>query len=294
LSKEPVTWAPPERLLHRGLGHVEFYDLPVAEVDDMRPLIDAFHREGLNSFSLHAPVGRGEDFPWAGVTCFYLCEDKARRDLSFAMLERTLDAAAKWGATHVVTHLTFGRYDSRDAATAEGLAHDACATIAGLSRRAGVAVDIEFAAYTDSFHTPRQYLEAIAEHPELGLCIDVGHIGLGAALRERRFLDDIEALSQRARSIHLWNTLGLEHTRKHHHTPLHPSQRASHGWLDIEAAVRTVLDRNPGCFVVFEYPIETVTPEIQDGYEWIAEIAEAYRPTPFLSSPKTFFPDPQY
>jgi len=269
-----------ERLLHRGLGHVEFYDLPVEEVEDMGGLIDDFAAEGRDSFSLHAPVGRGEDFPWAGVTCFYLCEDPDRRRLSFRTLGHALNAARRWGASYVVTHLTYGVYDSTDTRTAERLAGEACAALAEMSREAGVPVDIEFAAYTDSFHAPGQFLDAIDDHQELGLCIDVGHAGLGSAIRERRPLDDIGALSQRVRSLHLWNTLGVEHTKKHHHTPLHPSQRPDGGWLDIEATVRAVLERAPDCSIVFEYPVEKVTPEIQEGYDWIAAIADTYRSSP--------------
>ena len=271
-----------ERLLHRGLGHVEFYDLPVEEVEDMGGLIDAFAAEGHDTFSLHAPVGRGDDFPWAGVTCFYLCEDADRRALSFRTLGRALDAARRWGATHVVTHLTFGKYDSCNATTAERLAGEACANLAEMSHDAGVPVDIEFAAYTDSFHAPGKFLDAINGYPELGLCIDVGHAGLGAGIRERRVLDDIEELSQRARSLHLWNTLGAEHTKEFHHTPLHPSQQPVGGWLDIDAAVRTVLEQAPDCSIVFEYPVEEVTPEIQEGYDWIAAIADTYRSSPHL------------
>jgi len=266
-----------ERLLHRGLNHVEFYDLPVEEVEDMSGLIDDFAREGRDSFSLHAPVGRGGDFPWKGVTCFYLCEDADRRALSFRMLGRAIDAAQRWGATHVVTHLTYGVHDSTNTKTAERLAREACVKLAKMSRDAGVPVDIEFAAYTDTFHEPRQFLDAISDHPELGICVDVGHAGLGAMLRRRSFLDDVRALGARARSLHLWDTLGAEHTKVHHHTPLHPSQRPAGGWLDIEDAVRAVLEQAPDCFIVFEYPVKEVTAEIQEGYDWIAEIARPYR-----------------
>ena len=266
-----------ERLLHRGLGHVEFYDLPVAEVEDMSGLIDAFAAEGRSSFSLHAPVGRGEDFPWPGVTCFYLCEDEDRRALSFRSLDHTLDAAARWGATHVVTHLTFGKTDSTNTSNAERLAGGACKKMADMSRKAGIPVHIEFAAYTDSFHQPVQFLDAIADHAELSLCIDVGHAGLGAAIRQRSFLGDIAALAARAGSLHLWNTLGLEHTKQHHHTPLHPSQKPAGGWLDIEGAVRTVLEQAPDCPIVFEYPVDTVSAEIREGYDWIAAMAREYQ-----------------
>lgn len=268
---------PPESLLHRGLGHVEFFDLAPRQLEDLRPLLDVFSREGRESFSFHAPAARPEEFPYPGVTCFFLCEDEDRRELSFRLLAHTLEAARRWNAAYVVSHLTFGKTDTGDSRLAERLAADACRRMAEMSAAAGVPVDIEFASYSDGFHRPEQFLETVSRHSELGVCIDIGHAMLGALVRGRDYLEDIAVLAPGARSMHLWNTTGPEHTKAHHHTPLHPSQKVDEGWLDVERIMETVLERNPDIHIVFEYPIAEVTPEIQEGYDWVAGIMERLR-----------------
>jgi len=270
----------PESLLHRGLGHVEFFDLAPKQLEDLRPLLEDFAREGRESFSFHAPATRPAEFPFPGVTCFFLSEDEAKRELSFRLLEHTLEAARRWQAAYVVTHLTYGKTDTRDPEMAESLAVAACRRMAAMSAVNGVPLDIEFASYTDSFHRPDRFLEIVSRHAELGVCIDIGHAFLGAQLRQRDYLEDIAVLAPGARSLHLWNTTGPEHTRLHHHTPLHPSQRVAEGWLDVERIMAVVLGRNPEPHVVFEYPVEKLTPEIQAGYDWVADMVARIRRLP--------------
>ncbi|MDH5748877.1 MAG: sugar phosphate isomerase/epimerase [Rhodospirillales bacterium] len=264
---------PAERLVHRGIGHVEFYDLPPAEVEDMAPLLERFVAEGRAGFSFHTPIARGPDFPYSPIACFFLSENETKRELSFAQVERTLQAARRWGAGHVVTHLTYGPGDTKDADAARKLAAAACRRFAELSRETEIPLDIEFAAYTESFHRPDDFLDVIAPHSELGICIDVGHAGLGALIRNRDVAADVETLASKARSLHLWNTLGLEHTKKFHHSALHPSQSPADGWLDVPRLTETVLRISPQVKIIFEYPVDRMTPEIQEGYDWISAIA---------------------
>jgi len=256
--------------IHRGLGRAEFFDFSEAQFAGLQDTLDAMAAEGRERFSFHAPIVRPDYFPHSGVTCYFLSEDRGLRELSFRLLEHTLRAAARWGVDYVVTHLTFGPADTRDEATAQRLAQEACGRIAAMSDAEAVPVDIEFAAYTDAFHSAEQFLHAMAMHPQLGVCIDIGHAFIGARRRGRDYLQDIAALAPRARSLHLWNSLGEEHTRLHHHTPLHPSQQAGDGWIDVEQALRLALGANPDMHVIFEYPVDDVSDEIQAGYDWVA------------------------
>lgn len=261
-----------ERLIHRGIGHVEFFDLDPDQLENLDALISDLSGEGRERFSFHAPISRTGKYPHSGVTCFYLSEETDKREHSFALLAETVSAAAQWGATHVVTHLTFSPTDTRDADRAAELAADACRRMASMSGEKGVPIDIEFAAYTDAFHRPDIFLDAIDPYPELGICVDVGHTALGAAIRSRDVAGDVALLAPRARSLHLWNTLGLEHTKKFHHTPLHPDQTPEDGWLDIPRLVETVMTASPNAYVIFEYPVEDVSPDIQAGYDWIEDL----------------------
>ncbi len=265
---------PSECLIHRGLGRVEFFDLSAEHMADLTPLLEEFSAEGRDRFSFHTPIIRPGDFPHSGVTCFFLSEEKDLREKSFSLLQQTLGEAKRWGADYVVSHLTFGPTDSKNPALALKLAREACARMAGMSAEAGVSLDLEFAAYSDGFHEADAFAGVVGEHEELGICIDIGHAYLGAHGRGRNYLDDIAALAPRARSMHLWNTTGPEHTKKHHHTPLHPSQRPEDGWLDLETILGTVLGQNQRIKIVFEYPVKAVTAEIQQGYDWIAGMVE--------------------
>jgi len=269
--------SPAEGLIHRGIGHVEFFDLTPEMLAKLDRLIAAMAVEGRRQFSFHAPISRSAAYPQRGVTCYFLCEEAEKRAYSFALLENTLAAAAHWGATYVVTHLTYGPADTRDRDRAVALAAAAARDMAAMSRRHGVPIDIEFAAYTDTFHEPRDFLAAIAPHPELGICVDVGHAALGALIRSRDVTIDVVQLAPKARSLHLWNTLGLEHTKNHHHTPLHPDQDPDDGWLDIPMLLTIVLKAAPYTQVVFEYPVDDVDPEIQAGYDWIEGLVTALR-----------------
>jgi sugar phosphate isomerase/epimerase len=270
-----IVRAPERNLVHRGVGRVEFHDLNEEAMDGLRSTLDELADEGRRRFSFHAPVIRPDYYPFPAVFQFFLNEDEEKRQLNFRALGDTLERARDWGADYVVTHLTFGGGDTDDRAAAERLAEDACGRIAGMSGAAGVPVDIEFAAYTDSFHQPGQFVAALAPHAELGICLDIGHAFIGASIRGRDYWADLEVLAGRARSVHLWNTKGPEHFKQDPHTPLHPSQRPGDGWIDVGRSLRVLLNGGAVNNIIFEYPVETVTGRIREGYDWVADMIES-------------------
>lgn len=264
---------PAARLLHRGVARAELFDFTAEDLADcVVALRAALAAEGRPRLSFHVPVPRPPGLRAPGVACHYLCEHASLRARSFRILEDTIAAARTWGAEYVVTHLTYGRTDTRDPGRARRLAREACARMAELSRAYALPVDVEFAAYTDAFHEPQAFLDALAPHPELGLCIDTGHAFIGAERHGRNYLDDILALAPRARSMHLWNTRGAAHCQAYGHTPLHPSQTPAAGWIDIETTLAVVLEANPDTALVFEYPVAELTAEIQAGFDWIERL----------------------
>ncbi len=257
-----------ECLLHRGLGRVEFFDFPLDAMDTLRLTYAEMAAKGHAGLSFHTPMPRPRDFPYSGVTCLFLNEAPEHREISFRAVEETLQHAQAWGADFAVTHLTFGKTDTSDPSTAVRLAAQACERLASLSRRYGTPINIEFAAYTPAFHQPKLFVQAMSDHPELGICIDTGHTMLGARLHGRDYLNDIKTLAPHTRSMHLWNTRGGDTF----HTPLHPSQSPTHGWIDIRETLAAVLAVNPHTAIIFEYPIARLTPKIQAGYDWVAEL----------------------
>jgi sugar phosphate isomerase/epimerase len=276
-SATGVVRHPEARLIHRGMGRTEFFDLSPEQFASLDAILAGLRAEGRNRFSFHVPVVRPDYFPHDAIQCFFLSDDENRREDSFRLLADTLELARVRDAEYAVCHLTYGRTDTRDPAMARRLARNACTRMAAMSRAAGVPLDLEFAAYTDSFHEPGPFLDALAPFAELGVCVDIGHIFLGAQRRGRDYLDDIAALAPRARSMHLWNTTGPECHARHHHVPLHPSQRPEDGWVDVPRALAAVLHRNPDARLVCEYPVDSITPAIQEGYDWVAALAAEAR-----------------
>lgn len=278
--------AEPASLVHRGLGCVEFFDLGAEALSALPLTIRAMAAEGRPRFSFHSPLFRSADDPGSGVTCFFLSQDDAQRERSFRLLGTTLASARFHGAAYVVCHLTFAPSDTRDPRLAEALARTSCARMAELSLAYGIPIDVEFAAYSDAFHDAEVFADMVDTHPELGVCIDLGHVHLGARLRGRDEFDDVAALAPGARSMHLWNTRGEGAGR---HVPLHPSQDPAEGWIDVERALALALAHNPDLNIVFEYPVTRVSARIQAGYDWIAATVE--RLAPARSQPRRISPN---
>ncbi|RKZ49432.1 MAG: hypothetical protein DRQ58_02015 [Gammaproteobacteria bacterium] len=256
--------------LHRGLGHVEFFDYAQNDMTELKKTHEELVVNGYKGLSFHAPMPRPLFFPFSGVTCFFLNEKPELRDLSFQLIEDTLQHAQNWGADYVVTHLTYGKTDTSDPIKAKQLAKDTCERFAALSRNYRVPINIEFAAYTRTFNHPEEFAELVSQHKELGICIDTGHTMFGAQMHKRDYFDDIAILAPHARSMHLWNT----RCEVHDHIPLHPSQSSQEGWIDIEQTLEIVLAQNTNCTIIFEYPVVEVTPNIQEGYDWIEDLVK--------------------
>ena len=271
MVKRPSTLphAPEASLLHRGLGHVEFFDYPLEAMDGLKLEYAELKKDGYKGLSFHAPMPRPAFFPFAGVSCFFLNENPEHRALSFSLVEETLQHAQSWQADYVVTHLTFGKTDTRNPVTARDLANRACAKLAALSDQYAIPIHLEFAAYTRAFNLPEQFVGVVSQYDELGICLDTGHTMLGARLHGRDYLDDIRALAPQTKSLHLWNTRGENQA----HIPLHPSQLPSEGWIDIEQTLKIVITCNPRIAIVFEYPVKRLTSEVQAGYDWVETMA---------------------
>ncbi len=258
------------KYMHRGLAHVEFFDYPLDDMVELRNTYKEMAVNGYKGLSFHAPMPRPAFFPFAGVTCFFLNEEPESRELSFQLVEDTLQHAQDWNADYVVTHLTYGKTDTTDSDKAILLAEDTCERFAKLSRDYCIPINIEYAAYTQAFNEPEQFVNIVSQHDELGICIDIGHTMLGAQMHKRDYFGDIEILAPYTRAMHLWNT----RCEDYEHIPLHPSQSSKEGWIDLEQTLEIVLTQNPDSTIVFEYPVTEVTPYIREGYVWIENMVK--------------------
>lgn len=264
---------PPAGYLNRGVGRLEAFDWAAERLDELRARLGA----AALPFGLHTPLFRPAGYPHGPEAVFYLSDDAGERRRAWEMLETTLAHASRWGAEYAVTHLAWGQ-DAAGERRALALAAEAGERLAAMASEANVPVFVETGGYTGHFHTAAQYAALAASDARLGLCIDIGHSRLVAETRGRSFWDDLEVLAPQARSMHLWNTRGLDDYRRHHHVALHPAQRPEDGWIDVERALETVLRHNPDCALVFEYTWdERDAARVEEGFAWVEAIAARCR-----------------
>ena len=262
--------ARPAGYLHTGLDRYEVFDFQ----EDGLGELESFIKSKKLPFSFHVPFFRPSYFPYTGVTTFFLNDDPEKRALSFKLIDSTMHYANKWSADFVVTHLTW-KDDSLDRKKVMDLTSYTRSKFCDLADRYKLPINIEFGGYSGHFHEPEQFVDFVKDHSSLGICIDIGHTSLISGIRNRNFFRDIEIMAPHTKSIHMWNTKGLEHNKKHNHVPVHPSQKAEDGWVDIKKTLEIILGHNKDCNIIFEYNhtyYDNIPDEVQEGMEWVKEI----------------------
>jgi sugar phosphate isomerase/epimerase len=260
----------PAGLLHTGLNRYEVFDFQEDGLGKLR----AFIKEKKLPFSFHVPFFRPSYFPYAGITTFFLNDDPRKRALSFKLINSTMYYAKGWKADFVVTHLNWME-DSKNKQKVMRLANDTESRFCELADKYNLPINVEFGGYSGYFHEPAQFVEFVLNHHLLGICVDIGHTFLISKERNRDFFKDIEIMSPHTKSIHVWNTKSIDHCKKHNHVPVHPSQKATDGWIDIKKTLEIILSGNRDCDIVFEYSqsyYDNIPNKDKEGMEWVRDI----------------------
>lgn len=267
--------ARPSCLLHTGLDRYEVFDFQVDKLEKLR----TFLQSRKLPFSFHVPFLRPLYFPYIGVTTFFLNDNLKKRDLSYNLINSTMHYAKGWKADYVVTHLNW-KEDSQNKRKVMKFANETEAGFCELADKYNMQINVEFGGYTGYFHNPIQFVDFVRNHPLLGICIDIGHTCLISKTRNRDFFKDIEIMAPFTKSIHVWNTKGIEHCKKHNHVPVHPSQNSIDGWVDIRKTLEIILSGNKDCKIVFEYNhtyYDNIPNRTKEGMEWVRSIVADYK-----------------
>ena len=138
---------------------------------------------------------------------------------------------------------------------------------------------LEYAAYNPSFATPEDLVELADRYPYLDVCLDIGHVRVGAEMLDVDEWDVVRTLVPHTRSMHLWTTRGREDVRRYHHVPVHPTLTAADGWIDVPRLLDAVLSLQPDCAIVFEpNTCYNADPAWQaQGVDWVRELVAPYR-----------------
>jgi len=259
-----------ERTLNPALYGCETFDFAPDDLSALRDRLVAFP-----AFSVHAPLPTPPDYPGRPVTSYLLDPDVGKRRASLEMLRHTIALAADWGAQHVVVNFGGLHSNGLPAQAVADLADDSAVRLSKWAEAQGMPLHIEYAAYNPHFATPEDHIRTITRYPYLHICLDIGHLRIGA---ETLGIDEVEVarlLAPYTRSMHLWTTRGREDVRRYHHVPVHPSLVPSEGWIDVPQMLDLVLSQNPDCAIVFE-PNHHYNPDPAwqaEGIAWVRELA---------------------
>ncbi len=236
-----------ERALNPALHGCETFDFAPTDLRALRERVRVF-----SAFSVHAPLPTPPDYPGRAVTSFLLDPDPQKRQASLEMLQRTIQVAAEWGALYVVVHFAGLHSDGLSRASVVDLADDTAMRLNVWAEQYDLPLYLEYAAYNPSFATPQDLIASVSRHSYLHICLDVGHVRVGAEILGIDEWDVVRMLAPYTASMHLWTTRGRGDVRRYHHVPVHPSLTPADGWIDVPGMLEAVLTHNPDCAIVFE------------------------------------------
>jgi sugar phosphate isomerase/epimerase len=262
-----------ERTLNPALHGCETFDFAPFDLDDLHGCLQRYP-----AFSVHAPLPTPPDYPGLPVTSFLLDPDPVKRKASLNMLCQTVELGAEWGARYVVVHFGGLHSDGLSAQEIKTLAEDAAAQLNEWAETHCIALHLEYAAYHPNFATPEELIALVSRYSHLDVCLDVGHLRVGAEILERDVWQMARILAPYTRSMHLWTLRDRRDVRAYHHVPVHPSLTPADGWLDIPGMLDLVLEHHADCAIVFE-PHHVYNPDPvwqAEGIAWVRDIVAGY------------------
>jgi sugar phosphate isomerase/epimerase len=267
------------RIDEYGLSRAEFV---LIEPESKDELVQFITERGLR-FGAHCPIFKPCDHPGNNSLLASLSDwDETRRRASLELMERNLADAAALGAEYAVVHIQrpenfggsnppgFGEQDALESAKRS------CERLLETSNSLGVPVFIENLFRNSTFNSPESHANLLDSFPELGFCLDAGHLDVDSREFGFPFDEFLDAVLPHLKEIHLQNSNPSIEDGKGRpwKIPVHPSQSASDGWLDVVKLLVKALSANPRCIVSLESRMNV--PEEQDmireGVEWMKRI----------------------
>lgn len=233
-------------------------------------------------FSAHLPMFIPADFPENPLLASLLDFDEDRRLLSLGMIEKTIAEASEMGAEYVVIHIQrpehFGGKNPPGVSSQEAysIVSRSCEKVSELSEKFRMPVLLENQMDNSAFNQFDLYCKLFDSFPSLKFCLDIGHLDIDARQFGFPFYDFIDALLPFLRAVHLMNSNSgqLDFTDRHWKIPVHPDQRESDGWRNIEFIIRKILNHDSSIIINFEsrpdkiYNVEYML----EGISWIKEL----------------------
>jgi len=244
------------RITEFGLKRAEFIIIDPGQEDALKQMT----KEKLTRYSAHCPMYMPPDYPENPLLASVIDFDDDRRRASVDLMIRTLHDASLIGAEYVVVHLQrpehFGGMNPVGFNNQEALdsAYRSCERLVQKSNELKTPVFIENLMDNGAFFAAESYIAVLEKFPDIGFCIDLGHLDVDARKFGFSFDEFISALMPFTRAVHLHNsnTGKSDMVDRHWKIPVHPDQAPEDCWLDIEQILRFILGFNNKCIINFE------------------------------------------
>jgi sugar phosphate isomerase/epimerase len=196
------------------------------------------------------------------------------------MITLTMEQADEFGAEYVVVHFPSPTSEESDegGSKVEAIARKSCDRLAELSLKRGIPIHVEGVGASSLINAGflKQVLKEYS--PPLRYCFDTAHTHL-AAIHNGFDLYAFEAeLLPYLGSAHLWNVRSKDDYLAFRHIPVHPSQSAEDGWVDITRVLQIMGSIRNSLPIIFEserwYPEELGNYNYGEGVQWVKKLLE--------------------
>jgi len=265
-----------EMIIGNGLRRGEFFSLPARELPRLKRLLRRHNLE----WSIHAPLIQLDWYP-RPLTWSFLCDtDRDKRELTMKMITLTMEQADEFGAEYVVVHFPSPTSEESDegGSKVEAIARKSCDRLAELSLKRGIPIHVEGVGASSLINAG--FLKSVLKEysPPLRYCFDTAHTHL-AAIHNGFDLYAFEAeLLPYLGSAHLWNVRSKDDYLAFRHIPVHPSQSAGDGWVDIARVLQIMGSIRNSLPIIFEserlYPEELGNYDYGEGVQWVKKLLE--------------------
>ena len=265
-----------EMIIGNGLSRGEFYNLDTGELPKLKRLLRRHNLE----WSIHAPLIQLEWYPQP-PTWSFLCDlDSDKRELTMKMITLTMEQADELGAEYVVVHFPSPTSEESDEGgpKVEAIAWKSADRLAELSLKREVPIHIEGVGASHLINTV--YLKQVLKEysPPLRYCFDTAHTHM-AEIKNGFDLYAFEAeLLPYVGSVHLWNIRSKDDYVAFRHIPVHPSQTAADGWVDIARVLQIMGQAGNSLPIIFEserwYPEELGNYDYREGVQWVKKLLQ--------------------
>lgn len=262
-----------ETIIGNGLRRGEFYNLPLDELPRLKHLIEHHKLD----WSIHTPLIQIDWYPQPPTWSFLCDEDKDKQALTMKMITLTVQHAEELGAEYIVVHFPSPGSDSNDDDKNWDIATRNCDRLAELSVKRKVSIHVEGVGASPLINA--EFLTSVLkEFSPLRYCFDTAHTNLAALEYDFDLYDLHKELLPYLGSMHLWNTRGRDDYLAYHHIPVHPSQNAEDGWVDISRLLKTLNHSRSTLPIIYEsqpfYPEELGGYDYKEGVKWVKELLE--------------------